>query len=113
MRSRTRTRASSRSVCAAYCAAFSAVSFESRVSCFSLNFRWRLYMSPPMPRRSEENTSELQSLMRISYAVFCLKKKKKLEYTDKNTTLHLNNKATKPSNKNINNHLCRQHDRHI
>src|SRR3546814_5072253 len=30
----------------------------------------------PMPR-SEEHTSELQSLMRISYAVFCLKKKKK------------------------------------
>src|SRR3546814_2590939 len=29
-------------------------------------------------RRSEEHTSELQSLMRISYAVFCLKKKKKL-----------------------------------
>src|SRR3546814_5517998 len=31
----------------------------------------------PQPRRSEEHTSELQSLMRISYAVFCLKKKKK------------------------------------
>src|SRR3546814_2176501 len=29
-------------------------------------------------KRSEEHTSELQSLMRISYAVFCLKKKKKL-----------------------------------
>src|SRR3546814_5962840 len=29
-----------------------------------------------VPRRSEEHTSELQSLMRISYAVFCLKKKK-------------------------------------
>src|SRR3546814_8201256 len=28
------------------------------------------------PRRSEEHTDELQSLMRISYAVFCLKKKK-------------------------------------
>src|SRR3546814_3711569 len=28
------------------------------------------------PPRSEEHTSELQSLMRISYAVFCLKKKK-------------------------------------
>src|SRR3546814_4211453 len=28
------------------------------------------------PGRSEEHTSELQSLMRISYAVFCLKKKK-------------------------------------
>src|SRR3546814_10474581 len=31
---------------------------------------------PPVPLRSEEHTSELQSLMRISYAVFCLKKKK-------------------------------------
>src|SRR3546814_10490810 len=30
-------------------------------------------------RRSEEHTSELQSLMRISYAVFCLKKKKRKE----------------------------------
>src|SRR3546814_8877891 len=30
----------------------------------------------PPDRRSEEHTSELQSLMRISYAVFCLKKKK-------------------------------------
>src|SRR3546814_6086173 len=35
--------------------------------------------------RSEEHTSELQSLMRISYAVFCLKKKIKI--IDKNTTL--------------------------
>src|SRR3546814_4934345 len=32
-------------------------------------------------RRSEEHTSELQSLMRISYAVFCLKKKKKKNKT--------------------------------
>src|SRR3546814_7158328 len=32
-------------------------------------------------RRSEEHTSELQSLMRISYAVFCLKKKKKKKET--------------------------------
>src|SRR3546814_10552396 len=31
--------------------------------------------------RSEEHTSELQSLMRISYAVFCLKKKKKIYLT--------------------------------
>src|SRR3546814_999918 len=30
----------------------------------------------PAPLRSEEHTSELQSLMRISYAVFCLKKKR-------------------------------------
>src|SRR3546814_9938764 len=32
--------------------------------------------APPPAFRSEEHTSELQSLMRISYAVFCLKKKK-------------------------------------
>src|SRR3546814_1553751 len=31
--------------------------------------------------RSEEHTSELQSLMRISYAVFCLKKNKQIRYT--------------------------------
>src|SRR3546814_8323766 len=33
-----------------------------------------------MWERSEEHTSELQSLMRISYAVFCLKKKTKIPY---------------------------------
>src|SRR3546814_1106674 len=35
----------------------------------------RTSSSSHWPRRSEEHTSELQSLMRISYAVFCLKKK--------------------------------------
>src|SRR3546814_16585578 len=35
-------------------------------------------------KRSEEHTSELQSLMRISYAVFCLKKKKQRKLADKN-----------------------------
>src|SRR3546814_2327864 len=35
-----------------------------------------------MSWRSEEHTSELQSLMRISYAVFCLKKKKQLEESE-------------------------------
>src|SRR3546814_9663653 len=34
------------------------------------------YLREEFPSRSEEHTSELQSLMRISYAVFCLKKKK-------------------------------------
>src|SRR3546814_8411865 len=34
-----------------------------------------------LANRSEEHTSELQSLMRISYAVFCLKKKKKSQQT--------------------------------
>src|SRR3546814_7001633 len=35
----------------------------------------------PAARRSEEHTSELQSLMRISYAVFCLKKKQTHQWT--------------------------------
>src|SRR3546814_9414691 len=36
--------------------------------------------TPLSALRSEEHTSELQSLMRISYAVFCLKKKNKLKF---------------------------------
>src|SRR3546814_8348129 len=41
------------------------------------------------PARSEEHTSELQSLMRISYAVFCLKKKKiSAKHTSILKTLH-------------------------
>src|SRR3546814_8077971 len=39
-----------------------------------------------LAERSEEHTSELQSLMRISYAVFCLKKKKYNNYNEQNTT---------------------------
>src|SRR3546814_5748060 len=47
------------------------------------------HLGPPLPptqahrppgSRSEEHTSELQSLMRISYAVFCLKKKKQIRH---------------------------------
>src|SRR3546814_4469859 len=42
--------------------------------------------------RSEEHTSELQSLMRISYAVFCLKKKKQNKTQHHNTThIHVYN----------------------
>src|SRR3546814_1075842 len=37
--------------------------------------------------RSEEHTSELQSLMRISYAVFCLKKKKQKQNKPKHTSI--------------------------
>src|SRR3546814_9814539 len=49
-----------------------------------------LLVSPEatMEARSEEHTSELQSLMRISYAVFCLKKKK-----NKKTTVIRNDKS--------------------
>src|SRR3546814_2958318 len=48
----------------------------------------------PVIARSEEHTSELQSLMRISYAVFCLKKK--------NTKIHLTMLCT-----------CRMHSCHL
>src|SRR3546814_1145821 len=46
---------------------------------------WRSAKNPIRPEisRSEEHTSELQSLMRISYAVFCLKKKKQTQIHDK------------------------------
>src|SRR3546814_2215149 len=51
----------------------------------------------PASMRSEEHTSELQSLMRISYDVFCLKKKSKNKtYTMKKTSPHiLHNKHNK------------------
>src|SRR3546814_8275326 len=41
------------------------------------------------PVRSEEHTSELQSLMRISYAVFCLKKKNQIIHTITDNIRHL------------------------
>src|SRR3546814_8587214 len=49
----------------------------------SPTFSIRWLIERPRRSRSEEHTSELQSLMRISYAVFCLKKKK---HTDKRQT---------------------------
>src|SRR3546814_2617333 len=49
------------------------------------------------PTRSEEHTSELQSLMRISYAVFCLKKKKK--NTNKRNNAKLQNKSKNTAHK--------------
>src|SRR3546814_3341236 len=45
--------------------------------------------------RSEEHTSELQSLMRISYAVFCLKKKKKNKIQLTLSRIESNNLTTK------------------
>src|SRR3546814_4345560 len=47
----------------------------------------------PDVRRSEEHTSELQSLMRISYAVFCLKKKKTDERETHKKSEHINQYA--------------------
>src|SRR3546814_8160440 len=60
----------------------------------------------PVSGRSEEHTSELQSLMRISYAVFCLKKKRQHKMwthkpdfnKHKNTTTHDRNKCNDTHN---------------
>src|SRR3546814_4737369 len=52
------------------------------------NYKFNQFKMEDWPKnRSEEHTSELQSLMRISYAVFCLKKKK--------YTIQLNKKKIK------------------
>src|SRR3546814_3304474 len=45
--------------------------------------------------RSEEHTSELQSLMRTSYAVFCLKKKKR-KNTEQTSLINSNTQVTQP-----------------
>src|SRR3546814_3001994 len=59
-------------------------------------------ISISMPWRSEEHTSELQSLMRISYAVFCLKKKKQNQNNPKHHTY--TPQQTKQQSYNNNNH---------
>src|SRR3546814_9765492 len=63
---------------------------------FDLSFLFRCLLAnseqKPAAPRSEEHTSELQSLMRISYAVFCLKKKTHdINSPIYNTTHHLTN----------------------
>src|SRR3546814_5300067 len=63
--------------------------------------RRKFYDVEQQTGRSEEHTSELQSLMRISYAVFCLKKKKKNTPQTKNNIKHTNQQDTK--------HKQRQH----
>src|SRR3546814_7536983 len=56
--------------------------FDNHDGLVGLDFLTRLGQNFP---RSEEHTSELQSLMRISYAVFCLQKKHKINH---DTILH-------------------------
>src|SRR3546814_4152546 len=56
---------------------------RSRSHCTSTSNKFKVENAvlASSPCRSEEHTSELQSLMRISYAVFCLKKKKNIQKT--------------------------------
>src|SRR3546814_5298760 len=65
---------------------------------------FRAFWEAEVAERSEEHTSELQSLMRISYAVFCLKKKK-----DRHIQAH-GNRERKIRKRRINNYkqICTQ-----
>src|SRR3546814_3157148 len=59
---------------------------ERPLTAFATTGRGTVFVAPPKAsakKRSEEHTSELQSLMRTSYAVFCLKKKKNKRTTPK------------------------------
>src|SRR3546814_10801706 len=74
----------------------SAASRDIRFTRIHLSFPGSDTCSPPIPSvtRSEAHTSELQSLMRTSYAFICLKKKKQTKETTtthKYTTHHHNN----------------------
>src|SRR3546814_5585588 len=61
--------------------------------------------------RSEEHTSELQSLMRISYAVFCLKKKKQNNSNQLNRRLHVDVLLHKRHNTNTTRNKQTSHDK--
>src|SRR3546814_3704243 len=69
----------------------------------ALLHRQRLPQAMHRALRSEEHTSELRSLMRISYAVFCLKKKNIKNYSIPHTTQHLITNLTRTNTKTIRN----------
>src|SRR3546814_2404190 len=73
-----------------------------RSICVPISRIWKSRCARPQPvaevPRSEEHTSELQSLMRISYAVFCLKKKKRPIQNSNDIKHHRNTHTTKSKN---------------
>src|SRR3546814_2608736 len=64
----------------AYVALFDERAARFRGILFAVGLQGEALFPAVLVFRSEEDTSELQSLMRISYAVFCLKKKTKINY---------------------------------
>src|SRR3546814_9192168 len=79
-----------------FCLLASAISQSGRrVSADARPSRLAAYFTGPgLASRSEEHTSELQSLMRISYAVFCLKKTKNHMETHSQSIRHKRSKYT-------------------
>src|SRR3546814_9865335 len=78
---------------------------QQRIGLFAETIQKLHDRSPSCPKtRSEEHTSELQSLMRISYAVFCLQKKKNNQYAH----IHKN----KPLKHNTQRQICIQNQPH-
>src|SRR3546814_6976881 len=72
----------------------------------AFHFSGRSRITRSVSGRSEEHTSELQSLMRISYAVFCLKKKIHIDQSStKQQSIHTIKHITYNRNHSINNNL--------
>src|SRR3546814_1836955 len=80
------------------CAAHTISTISSRLS------------SSRIVRRSEEHTSELQSLMRISYAVFCLKKKTKKTKSIENEHIYYYHRITYTRKYTETSHIANQHN---
>src|SRR3546814_5693932 len=78
----SRGEADGRARIAAFFRRYAAIVSEDFGRCFVLTD----FSEMAEDERSEEHTSELQSLMRISYAVFCLKKKKNATHINHTTT---------------------------
>src|SRR3546814_3631546 len=85
-----------RSVCCSSCPALPADNPGSAVGMYSKvpSSSGGMNSLPSLESRSEEHTSELQSLMRISYAVFCLKKKK-ISYSNDRDDNHTTKKPAR------------------
>src|SRR3546814_3780788 len=67
---------------------FSASELDIRMQALAPSDNWLAL--PAVMVRSEEHTSELQSLMRITYAVFCLKKNTRVQYRNSIQTIGFN-----------------------
>src|SRR3546814_9644307 len=78
-----------------YTTLFRSAQWPAFFSFFAARFSFSVFSGFFFSSRSEEHTSELQSLMRISYAVFCLKKKTNQPKPKHTLTNHINTEHLK------------------